>query len=153
MPDTIAPIEFFVQGEPKAQPRPKAFARKFGDKWMARAYDPGTAEHWKSLIALAAKPHMPATPLSGAVALELFFLFRRPQSHFRGKAKQLRHDAPNFHASKPDCDNLAKAVCDALTTLGAWEDDKQISKLNVTKKYGSESIQGVNIRITGLAEQ
>ena len=53
-------ISFSVDGEPKAQPRPKAFARNFGNKWQARVYDPGTAEGWKSLIAIAVKPHLPA---------------------------------------------------------------------------------------------
>ena len=40
----MAPIEFFVEGDPKPQPRPRAFARKIGNKFMARVYDAGTAE-------------------------------------------------------------------------------------------------------------
>ena len=39
----------FVHGEPKAQPRAKAFARN----GRAGIYDPGTAEGWKGAIAAA----------------------------------------------------------------------------------------------------
>lgn len=36
---------------------------------------------------------------------------------------------------KPDCDNIAKIVCDALNGL-AYADDKQIEECKVEKKYG-----------------
>jgi hypothetical protein len=43
----FTPISIFVHGEPKGQPRPRAFARG----GMVRMYDPATAEGWKSAIA------------------------------------------------------------------------------------------------------
>ena len=36
---------------------------------------------------------------------------------------------------KPDCDNIAKIVCDALNGL-AYADDKQIVECSVQKRYG-----------------
>jgi len=47
----MSQIHFFVSGDPKAQPRIRAFAIN----GHARVYDPGTAEGWKSLIAVAAR--------------------------------------------------------------------------------------------------
>ncbi|NCA12937.1 MAG: RusA family crossover junction endodeoxyribonuclease, partial [Proteobacteria bacterium] len=39
--------------------------------------------------------------------------------------------------AKPDADNCAKAVMDALTQLGAfWRDDAQVVELRVWKDYG-----------------
>lgn len=71
-------ISFSVQGVPKGQPRPRAFAFK----GKARVFDPGTAEGWKSAIAEAARPHLPREPLAGPVALEVAFSFPRPKKHF-----------------------------------------------------------------------
>jgi len=52
----MKPITFFVPGEPKGQPRPRAFARKMGDKFVARVFDAATAEGWKGAIAAVAQP-------------------------------------------------------------------------------------------------
>jgi Holliday junction resolvase RusA-like endonuclease len=128
-------IRFSVRGIPKAQPRPKAFARNIGGKMMARVYDPGTAEAWKATIALAARDHIPTLPIIGAVKLEVQFWLPRPEGHFRGN-RDLKPSAPHYHLTKPDCDNLVKAVMDCLTILGFWHDDKQVVEQHVIKDYG-----------------
>ena len=54
----FAPITVRVYGEPKGQPRPRAFAKPIGGgKFSARVYDAGTAEGWKSQIAQAFRQH------------------------------------------------------------------------------------------------
>jgi Holliday junction resolvase RusA-like endonuclease len=134
-------ISFHVYGIPKAQPRPRAFTRKMGNKYVARVFEAGTAEEWKSLIAAAAKPHTPPTPILGPVRVDLTFYFPRPKSHFlTGKnALTLRYDAPLWHTVKPDRDNLEKAVLDALTQLGGfWRDDSQVCDGRVIKLYRSQ---------------
>ena len=40
-----------------------------------------------------------------------------------------------LHTKKIDCDNLAKTVLDALNGI-AYDDDKQICRLYVEKRYG-----------------
>ncbi len=139
-------IDFWVDGEPKGQPRPRAFA--FNGK--ARVYDPGTAEGWKSMIAIAARTGLygEREKLEGPLALRLRFFFPRPKSHFRTRKTEyiIRDDAPTYHTGKPDSDNAAKAVMDALTQIGVWNDDAQICKLSVTKEYGSQP--GCRITIT-----
>lgn len=126
-------ISFFVSGDPKGQPRPRAFARRMGNKFVARVYDAGTAEGWKSLIAAEAKAHRPAAPLSGPLALSLLFHFKRPKTHLNKGG--LKAAAPVYHAQKPDCDNAAKAVKDCLTLLGFWRDDAQVARLRVQKLW------------------
>ena len=130
-------ITFFVEGEPKAQPRPRAFARRFGDKWQARVYDPGTAEGWKSAIAVAAKPHIPATPIARPISLTLRFHIARPKSHYRSgrNRDQLKADTTFGHCSKPDLDNLEKAVMDALSVLGFWSDDSHVCNKSSSKAW------------------
>jgi Holliday junction resolvase RusA-like endonuclease len=130
-------IEFFAAGEPKGQPRPRAFARKFGDKWSARVFDSGTAEGWKGLVAMAAKPFLPAQPIDRPLALSLHFYFPRPKYHYGRKQGKtyLKPDAPRYHTAKPDFDNTAKAVADALTQCGLWRDDALIVRCTVHKLY------------------
>ena len=141
-----------VDGDPKAQPRPRSFAmRGKSGKYSARVYDPGTAEFWKSLIAIAAREKI-VRPFAGPVVVEMSFCIRRPKSHYRtGKnAAQLKPAAPNYHTSKPDVDNFAKAVLDALTTIGAWKDDSQVAGLSARKIYGEQP--GAIIQIAALPE-
>lgn len=131
-------ISFFVPGEPRGQPRPRAFARKMGNKFVARVFDAGTAEAWKGCIAAEAAQHKPAAPISGPVRLRIAFYLARPRGHYiAGKPERgLKADAPCWHTGKPDSDNLAKAVMDALTQCGwYWLDDAQVVILTVAKNY------------------
>ncbi len=121
-------IQFRAYGDPKGQPRPRAFSRG----GMTRVYDPGTAEGWKSQIASAALPHKPAQ-IEGPIHVTLRFFFRRPKGH--SGAKGLKPSAPTYHTAKPDADNLAKAVLDCITQLGFWKDDSQVACLDVIKRY------------------
>jgi len=137
--------EFTVLGEPKGQPRPRAFARKMGDKYVARVYNAATAEGWKSAIAAEAARHRFAAPLTGPIKVLMLLQFLRPKSQFRtGKrAAELRPDAPYFHIKKPDSDNVAKAGIDALTQIGGfWLDDCQVCRLSVHKTYAEPGCSG-----------
>lgn len=129
----MEPIIFFVAGVPKAQPRPRAFARQIGGRVIARVYDAGTAEGWKGCVAIAARDLIPQQPIEAPVTLKLNFYFPRPKNHFLKSG--LRLNAPKAHTSKPDFDNAAKAVVDAMTALGFWRDDAQIAEATISKSY------------------
>ena len=146
----MTPITFFVPGTPKAQPRPRAFARKFGAKFSARVYDPGTAEGWKSAIAVAARPFLPAEPLKGPLRVDITFYFPRPKYHFRSNG-ELKPTAPEWHTGRPDRDNCEKSSADALTQLGMWEDDGQVCSGTIEKRYSFQS--GAEIRIEAINTQ
>ena len=142
-------IQFFVPGVPKAQPRPRAFARKMGNKFVARVFDAGTAEGWKGEIALAARPHCPREPLAGPLYVDIDFLFPRPQRLLSKKSPE--GEIP--HTSKPDRDNCEKAVLDAMTTLGFWVDDGQVCGGEVRKLYAKKgAASGARIRVHAFAE-
>lgn len=150
----MSPIIFEVRGEPKPQPRPRAFARKTAFGTIARVYDAGTAESWKSQVAEAARPFIPLAPLEGPLAVELELWLPRPLGHFTAGKKErgLKRGAPEFHVSSGDADNFAKAVLDALTVLRFWHDDAQVARLIVTKAYEDPATgPGALVRIEGLA--
>lgn len=131
-------LSFFVAGIPKGQPRPRAFARKMGNRFVARVYDDGTAENWKSQIAVAFKQAGGIeAKIEGPVSMQLSFRFPRPKSHFRSNG-ELKPNAPRYHVVKPDSDNCEKAVMDALTQLGVWRDDSQVCIKTSEKIYTDE---------------
>ena len=139
-------ITFFTPGIPKPQPRPRAFARN----GMARVYDPGTAEGWKSAIAVAAKEVLPDKPLAGPIGLRIVFLLPRPKAHYRANGSlrdQCRHVC---HGQKPDLDNLAKAVMDCLSTLRMWNDDAQVARLDIMKWWDCSNQCGATITVEAL---
>ncbi len=114
-------LNLFVAGEPKAQPRVRAFARGR----HARVYTPDTADAWKQAVVLAVRAQL-WQPIRGPVAVRLRFHMPRPK---RLPAAAL------WHTTKPDADNLAKAVLDALTDAGLWSDDAQVAELTALKTY------------------
>jgi len=120
---------FAVQGQPKGQPRPRAVNRN----GKAAVYDPGTAEGWKDQVVLAARGARPAQPLTGPVRIRIAFYFDRPARLRRRKDP----DGLIPHTAKPDSDNAAKAVLDALTEAGLWRDDAQVSSLTAEQYYAA----------------
>jgi Holliday junction resolvase RusA-like endonuclease len=132
-------FRFMVVGEPKGQPRPRAFARKVGNTYTARVFDAGTAEQWKSHISVCAcEAGLNGVMMEGPIALQMCCYFRRPKSHYRsGKNSTLLKFACEEvrKTSKPDLDNLLKAACDCFTALGAWKDDAQLNHVTVSKEW------------------
>lgn len=139
---TSSVITFRATGVPKGQPRPRAFARK----GRVRVYTPGTAEAWKSQIAEAAKTWH-GLKIEGPIMLTVDFLMPRPRSHFRRNG-DVRPTAPQWHTSRPDLDNLLKAVLDALTTVGVWRDDNEVVEIVSRKRYATETEPGAIISIS-----
>lgn len=137
-----------VRGNPKPQPRPRAFSRG----GHTGVYDPGTSNEWKSCVKLAAAGTTSET-IACPVSVQLDFNFKRPASHYRtGKfSHELRDDAPRWHVKKPDADNLAKAVLDALTDMKFWHDDSQVISLTITKKWADIANPGCLILVEPCA--
>ena len=69
----------------------------------------------------------------------MFFYFKRPKAHYKtGKNSNcLRDDAPEYHSSRPDIDNLVKLVGDALNGI-FFIDDALISRVTAHKLYSDK---------------
>jgi len=146
----MSTLTFTVHGEPKGQPRPRAFARKMGSIHVARFYDSDVADTWKNAVTLAvieaARKDKWALTLH-AVSLSVWFAMPRPKSHFG--AKGLKPSAPAYHAGKPDVDNLAKLVLDRITrSERIWRDDSQVVSLIVHKFWAVGAEQGCSVSIS-----
>lgn len=124
----------FIEGDVKAQPRARAVS--MGKR--ARMYNPNTADKWKLCVKNAVSGlQLGSQPLSVSIHIRL----KRPKSHYGSRKGQsyLKDSAPEYHTQTPDVDNLAKAMLDAITDSGAWDDDKQVVSLLVSKTWSKTS--------------
>lgn len=123
-------IKLEILGNPMAQKRHRSVNRG----GFTRQYDPCSSDK-ADFLSLAHK-NAPETPFDFPVDVDLKFYFVRPKSHFRtGKYSGiLKDNAPRYHTSRNDVDNLAKFVFDALNGI-YWKDDSFISKCTIVKEY------------------
>jgi len=137
---------FWVDGKPRATPRTKAFRKGR----HAGVYTPDTADDWKMLVAMAAKPLLPETPLEGPLSVAITFIFPRPKRLCRKKDPT----GPIPMPSKPDRDNCEKAILDMLSNIGMWKDDAQVCDGPVRKFYHAiDGKPGAHIAIGIIREQ
>lgn len=77
--------------------------------------------------------HPSCAPTKEAISVKIDAYYEIPASSSKKQKKRML-DLELHPTKKPDCDNIAKAICDSLNNL-AYEDDKQITSLLVTKHY------------------
>ncbi len=120
-------IAFTVPGDPVPQPRPRVSTRG----GFARAYVPAShpVHAFRQAVALSATI-AGLGPITEPIQVCVISVFQRPKSHMTGRGV-IKATAPRL--PRPDVDNLAKAVLDAL---GDFFDDTLVESLQVSKSYG-----------------
>ena len=83
-------------------------------------------------------PHAPAKPLDGPVRLVVKWLFPADG----------RHPDGSYKTSRPDTDNLDKALKDEMTRLHFWHDDAQVAS-EISEKFWANT-PGIFIRVEAL---
>lgn len=80
---------------------------------------------------------------TGPVCLDVTFVLKRP-------ARIKKKNSPSgriAHTVRPDMDNLLKAIKDAATKAGIWQDDCQVTTINASKVYAAKG-EGPKVEIT-----
>lgn len=127
---------FQIVGKPIAQPRPRITRNG-----MAFVPSSHPVHSWKESIREAAAEII-ELPFTGPVSVDMFFWMPRPKN-MTWKTKAM----PKYwHVKKPDVDNIAKAVLDALSGT-AFLDDNQVSSLYCVKQV-AEGTQEPLTKIT-----
>lgn len=127
-------IKLTVLGEPSAQPRHRHYTMGTGNLMHVETYDPAKKE--KETFASILQAQAPETPLDEPIMLEMNFYMRRPKGHY-GTGKnigKIKASAPEWCSTKPDIDNLAKFVQDALNKI-FYRDDSLITQIIGRKLY------------------
>ena len=137
----MKPIQITVLGEPTAQKRHRHFKRGS----HVQTYDPSKEK--KQDFLWIAQQSAPEEPISHPVHLQVGLFFGRPKSHYgTGKnSNVLKPSAPTLHTQKPDIDNIAKFLMDAMNKV-FWKDDSVICSLTVKKRY--DFVPRIEILIT-----
>ena len=112
-----------------------AFLR--GGKPCAVLHDSPELKEAHAKLHAALAPYAPPEPMSGAVRLLVKWLFPA-EGHSNGSWK----------TSKPDTDNLNKALKDEMTRLHFWHDDAQVCS-EIIEKFWAD-IPGIYIEVVSL---
>lgn len=128
----VISIKFTVYGKPQGKARPR-FTRQ------GRAYTPKNTVDYEerikqAYIAAGGQFISDTAPIIVCITAEF------------KKAKTNKMQAPTL---KPDTDNIAKIVCDALNGV-AYHDDKQITSLTVDKVWAEDGIERAEIDVEQL---
>lgn len=115
---------FAVQGPPIPKARPR-FTR------TGRTYTPKATVEQEERIRAAYRAAGGVT-FEGPLAVHILAVMSIP----RNTGKKAR-ESLFWHGKRPDADNLAKTVLDALNGV-AYKDDGQVARLEVAKTYGDK---------------
>lgn len=129
-------IVFEIPGTPFGKQRPRATRQ-------GRVYTPKKTVSYERQVGQIALPHFP-TPIDGPVRLSIRATFMPARSWTIKKTKAMLHQP---HTQRPDLDNCAKAILDALNRI-AWADDTQVAELTVSKVWGP--VAGTVVQIERL---
>lgn len=132
--------------EPKAQTRPKF--SKFG------TYEDPKMKAWRRQVTGWIEQHYDGQYFDDAVKVDVTFYMKAPQSISKKPTPRARTETWEkfkrfikefiWHTSKPDLDNLVKAVLDSISQAGyskidksgmVWKDDSLICDLHARKLY------------------
>lgn len=125
-----------ILGKPMGKQRPRL--SKFG------TYTPQKTVNYETLIKyLFTQKYSNFKPYEGELRAKITAIFEVPKSYSKKKRESLLaipgiENSGAGYAHKPDCDNIAKIVLDALNGL-AYKDDSQITALLVFKEYGEQA--------------
>lgn len=124
---------------PRSTAQEKQYAVRNG---RVIVYETAKAKAAKQLLRLVLAPHAPRNPLTGAVALYVTWRFS-----YKGKA----HFDGEYKTTRPDTDNLDKALKDVMTDLGYWKDDALVAREHIEKIWHKEH-PGLYVRIMDISE-
>jgi Holliday junction resolvase RusA-like endonuclease len=117
---------------PKPTPRPRFVTR---GKFVSTYYPKDYVAYTDALRGLIEDELNGAAPFDRPVTVLINITLARP--------KTTKLDLP-----KPDVDNYAKGILDAMTKAGVWTDDSLVSDLIVSKRWGEEDLIGIGVAIS-----
>lgn len=120
---------FMIPGKPVGKARPKV------NTYTHKAYTPSKTKDYEKTVRNSYQNAVPPGERlhDGPVKVEIRAYYQMPKSFSKAKKKaaMAREILPE---TKPDLDNLAKAILDALNGL-AYMDDSSITELYIRKEY------------------
>lgn len=130
---------FTVHGEPRGQGRPR-FARTGSG---VRTYTDSETKGYQMLVrSMAAIARV--REIEGPVAISIVACFEIPKSASKSRQAEMRAGLVR-PTKRPDMDNIAKAILDALNGV-AFKDDAQVCELSVSKVWADEPSVRIEVK-------
>lgn len=121
-------ISFTISGDAVGKGRPR-----FTTKPYPHSYTPKETERYEDLVKLSFKSQLKGQQkFDGAVTMLITVFVGLPKVSKKKQEQMLSQEIKP--TKKPDADNIAKIIMDALNGL-AYDDDKQVTRLIVDKIY------------------
>ena len=140
-------ISFEILGRPQGKGRPR-FARR--GKFVT-TYTPQKTADYEELVRqsfltqLGNQPRIDEDVEEVNLSAKIIAHFKPNKTETKKRAKYLVENKIGFN-KKPDCDNIAKIILDALNGI-AFKDDNSVTELEVIKIYDEEDKVEVEIKI------
>jgi Holliday junction resolvase RusA-like endonuclease len=134
-------VNFSIDGPPHGKGRPRF--RRFGN--FVQTYTDAKTKSYETLVKEAAIKAMGSSPpLEGPVKLDLIIRLPVPKSYPKKRSMACLNGS-EWPTKKPDWDNVAKSVADAMNDI-VFLDDTQIVIARVVKTYSAEA--GVDVQVS-----
>lgn len=131
---------FRVYAEPQGKARPRFSRAKNG----VVTFTPQKTRDFEQLVKDTYLARFHDEPSEKALGVFIKARFTIPKSWSKKKQEQAKK-GELYPTKKPDADNIAKAICDALNGI-AYKDDSQIVDLKVEKRFAEQGSIGVLIQ-------
>ena len=129
-------MEFFMKMKP---PTATAQERKIKIiKGRPVFFDTPKVREARAILMNHLMMHKPRRPIEGPIELQVVWLFPKG-----------RHKHGEWRITRPDTDNLEKLLKDCMTRTGYWNDDAQVVREIVEKKW-SDDPTGIQIKVSVL---
>lgn len=123
-------INFLVLGPPVGKQRPRF--RRIGN--FVQTYTASKTKTYEDLVREQARKAMgDENPLETPVVVCIYIRMSVPKSYSKQRTKDCLEGIEK-PTKKPDIDNVAKAVTDAMNEI-VYKDDAQIVSMHITKVY------------------
>jgi Holliday junction resolvase RusA-like endonuclease len=96
-------------------------------------YDPKKSSDFKNYVRLVAADYRPDKLLEGPILVTVK-VYKKIPKNFSKKKKAAAEAGQLRPTTKPDVDNYAKSIKDALKNV-IWKDDSQVVDLHISKWY------------------
>lgn len=136
-----------IPGEPDtttAQEKGVKIVRSRTGRYYPQFYEKEKVKKAKDHLAFYLRQYAPKEPLTGPIGIKIEYHFGR------GSKPKKYIGAPKD--TKPDLDNMAKALLDVMTKLKFWNDDAQVVNLQISKNWSEDEEAGIWIVVTQLQE-
>ena len=136
-------LTFTVPGTPIGKGRARATIAG----GHARMYTPEKTVSYEGLVAHSAQVAMAGAPLIDGPASVLLEIVCQVPASWSQKKRRAALNGTVYPTTKPDIDNVEKAIFDGLNGV-VWRDDVQVVEVAKRKRYGD--VPGVRVTIIAI---